>query len=104
MPTERELQAIDRYLEPKEEQEMIDLNEDVVDFYGNKIQADDGVYGVVDNVMDFKRKRCDKRSSILTHDTLTDFMQDEVESYEIIEYLGLGEEYVKEVWENEGER
>lgn len=103
MPSEQELQAIDNFLQPPEPIELEKVSNDEVptDYFKNTIYNNDGIYQVVywktiNGANDLIKGKM-RTSAILTHDTLTDFLEDETDNYESIKYLGLGEEYMKEV-------
>lgn len=76
------------------------IEESMTDYFGNQIHDDDGVfiikynrpiYSDRDLLIGFK-----EMSAITTHDTITNFLEDETDNYLTINFLGLGDKYKKE--------
>lgn len=89
-----------RQLPPETEEEP--EVEELTDYFKNKICDSDGIFLVSStNVVylgSMRVRTTVQASEILTHDSITDYLEDEVESYDKIEYLGTGEQYKKEVY------
>lgn len=105
MPSEQELQAIDKYLEPPVTASNDNNNiavEELTDYFKNKIYDSDGVFLVHSvNVVylgSMRVRTTVQASEILTHDSIVDYLEDEIDTYSTIEYLGTGEKYKKEVY------
>lgn len=83
--------------------EQMCIDESVTDYFGNEIQDEDGVFIVRYNRPIYSEKKLlagyKETSAVLTHDSLTDFMEDEIDSYLSLEWQGLGKVYKKEVYD-----
>lgn len=87
---------------PVEAEESPKEAEELTDYFKNKIYDSDGIFLVSStNVVylgSMRVRTTVQASEILTHDSITDYLKDEIETYDKIEYLGTGEEYKKEVY------
>lgn len=76
--------------------------EELTDYFKNKICDSDGIFLVSStNVVylgSMRVRAAVQASEILTHDSITDYLEDEIDTYDKIEYLGTGDEYKKEVY------
>lgn len=95
-----------RQLPPETEEEpeavkKVKIVEELTDYFKNKIYDSDGIFLVSSKNVVFlgstRVRTTVQASEILTHDSITDYLEDEIETYDKIEYLGTGEEYKKEV-------
>lgn len=87
--------------QPYDVPEQMCIEESVTDYFGNEIQDEDGVFIVQYNQSIYSEKKMligfKEASAVLTHDTLTDFLEDETDNYISIDWQGLGKVYKKEV-------
>lgn len=83
--------------------EQMCIDESVTDYFGNEIQDEDGVIIIRYNRPIYTEKKLlagyKEASALLTHDSLTDFMEDEINNYISMEWQGVGKNYKKEVYE-----